>query len=161
RVLRCRIRPIFIFPAAWGVLENIMKTRLRSMVLIVALISACSYPPSVNNSSTAPASGDWAVVRVEADPGVLNPIILTSATANYIALGALGSMISEQLLRYDPQTGNPTLPGLATAYPEISADHLVYTFTIRDGVKWHDGRPFSAEDVLFTVKAGMLTSVDS
>ena len=47
------------------------------------------------------------------------------------------------------------------SYPEISQDHRVYTFSIRDGVRWHDGHPFSAEDVLFTVKAAMVPSVDA
>jgi len=36
-------------------------------------------------------------------------------------------------LTYDELTGKPTSPGLATGYPEISEDHLSYTFTIRDG----------------------------
>jgi peptide/nickel transport system substrate-binding protein len=127
------------------------------------VFSGCSTPrPAAEKSAgTATAGGNWVVVRLESDPDVLNPIISTTATANYIAVGALGSMISEQLLRNDSKSGKPTDPGLAMAYPEVSADHLVYTFTIRDGVKWHDGRPFSAEDVLFTIKAGMVPSVDA
>lgn len=40
-------------------------------------------------------------------------------------------------------------PGLATDW-EVSPDGLTWTFTIRDGVKWHDGEPFTAEDVKFT-----------
>ncbi len=95
------------------------------------------------------------------DPDVLNPIISTSASANYIMVGARGSMIEEQLLQYNSETGKPTEPGLATRYPEISQDHRLYTFTIRTGLKWHDGYPFSAEDVLFTVKAAMVPAVDA
>ena len=34
---------------------------------------------------------------------------------------------------------------------EISADRLTYTFTLRDGLKWHDGQPFTAKDVLCTI----------
>jgi peptide/nickel transport system substrate-binding protein len=45
--------------------------------------------------------------------------------------------------------------------PEISADRLMYTFKVRDGVKWHDGQPFTPEDVLFTFKATMCPAVDS
>jgi len=45
-------------------------------------------------------------------------------------------------------TGNP-LPWLATAY-EKSPDGKKWTFTLRDGVKWQDGAPFDADDVVFT-----------
>ena len=33
---------------------------------------------------------------------------------------------------------------------EISKDGLVITFHLRKGVRWHDGRPFTAADVLYT-----------
>lgn len=55
--------------------------------------------------------------------------------------------IYEGLLRYntdlDPQ------PGLAESW-DISDDGLTYTFTLHDGVTWHDGEPFTAEDVVFS-----------
>ena len=41
------------------------------------------------------------------------------------------------------------IPGLATSW-EISDDGLTYTFTTREGVTFHDGEPFSAEDVAAT-----------
>lgn len=57
--------------------------------------------------------------------------------------------IYEGLLTYDfdlkPQ------PGLAKSW-EISPDGLVYTFHLQDGVKWHDGQPFTSEDVRFSLQ---------
>lgn len=41
------------------------------------------------------------------------------------------------------------MPWLATSYRQ-SPNNLVYTFELRDGLKWHDGRPLTAEDVAFT-----------
>lgn len=41
------------------------------------------------------------------------------------------------------------LPWLASRF-EQSSDGLVYTFELRDGIRWHDGRPLTAEDVAFT-----------
>ena len=41
------------------------------------------------------------------------------------------------------------MPWLATAW-DRSADGTQYTFTLRDGVKWQDGQPFTADDVVFT-----------
>ena len=45
--------------------------------------------------------------------------------------------------------GTTILPDLATDW-EISSDARQFTFTLRDGVKWHDGEDFTADDVVFT-----------
>jgi ABC-type transport system substrate-binding protein len=42
------------------------------------------------------------------------------------------------------------VPDLADTW-EVSPDGLVYTFKLHEGVKWHDGEPFTAADVLFTI----------
>jgi peptide/nickel transport system substrate-binding protein len=52
------------------------------------------------------------------------------------------------LLRDGPD-GRPE-PDLA-ALPEVSADGLVYTFRLREGLTWHDGAPLTSSDVLFTI----------
>ncbi|HVL55544.1 MAG TPA: ABC transporter substrate-binding protein [Burkholderiaceae bacterium] len=58
-----------------------------------------------------------------------------------------GTKIFESLLTYDfnlqPQ------PSLAESW-QISPDGLKYTFKLRRDVKWHDGKPFTADDVVFT-----------
>ena len=46
------------------------------------------------------------------------------------------------------------VPGLAERW-EYDEETFTYTFHIRDGVKWHDGEPFTAEDVKFTIEAIM------
>src|SRR5215471_7497447 len=139
-----------------------MSKRVTLLFAIALALSACSRSTSAGDGSvTNTRSENSVTVRLDGEPDLLNPIISTSPISNYVVVAPSGSMIFETLLRDDPQTGRPTLPGLATGYPEISADHLVYTFTLRDGVKWQDGRPFSAADVLFTMKAAMLSSVDA
>ena len=35
---------------------------------------------------------------------------------------------------------------------EVSADKLTYTFTLRDGLKWHDGQPVTAEDCVASIR---------
>lgn len=57
------------------------------------------------------------------------------------------SLVYSGLLRYDDR--RELISDLATRY-EISSDQLTYTFYLRNDVKWHDGEPFSADDVLFT-----------
>ena len=47
------------------------------------------------------------------------------------------------------------VPDLAESY-EISSDGLTYTFHLREGVTWHDGMPFTANDVSFSFHAALL-----
>ena len=58
-----------------------------------------------------------------------------------------GGQIYESLLTYGFDMS--PLPSLARSW-EISEDGLTYTFHLHEGVKWHDGTDFSADDVLFT-----------
>ena len=46
------------------------------------------------------------------------------------------------------------VPGLAESW-DYDEDTYTYTFHIRDGIKWHDGEPFTADDVKFTIEAIM------
>ncbi len=57
------------------------------------------------------------------------------------------------------------VPSLATEVPTvdnggISRDGLRYAFKLRRGVKWHDGKPFTAADVAFTYQTVMNPAVD-
>lgn len=46
-----------------------------------------------------------------------------------------------------------TIPGLAESW-KSSADGRTYTYTLREGLKWSDGRPLTAEDIAYTVNRG-------
>ncbi|EHP43683.1 peptide ABC transporter substrate-binding protein [Cupriavidus basilensis OR16] len=56
--------------------------------------------------------------------------------------------IYESLLTWTPDM--KPKPGLARSWT-ISPDGKVYTFELQPNVKWHDGKPFSADDVVFSV----------
>jgi peptide/nickel transport system substrate-binding protein len=62
----------------------------------------------------------------------------------------LTSLVFDGLIRLD-QSGRP-LPALATEW-EVSEDGTVYEFRLRDDVRWHDGAPFTADDVAFTLQS--------
>src|SRR5690554_4602191 len=57
--------------------------------------------------------------------------------------------IFDTLVEFDLETYE-LVPGLATSW-DISDDGLTYTFHLREGVTWHDGTPFTAADVEFTL----------
>ena len=61
----------------------------------------------------------------------------------------VGSKIYEGLISLTPKL--EPIPRLAQSWT-ISPDGKVYTFKLRPGVKWHDGKPFTSADVLFSFK---------
>ena len=63
------------------------------------------------------------------------------------AMGVL-DFIYERLMYFNPISGILE-PQIATGY-EWSDNYMTLTFTIRDGNRWHDGRPVTADDVVFT-----------
>nr|MBN1228301.1 peptide ABC transporter substrate-binding protein [Anaerolineae bacterium] len=76
-------------------------------------------------------------------PSLVNPLLAASqADKDLVALVFSG------LTRLDSY-GQP-VPDLATGW-EVSSDGLTYLFTLRTDVTWHDGTPFTADDVAFTM----------
>lgn len=60
----------------------------------------------------------------------------------------MSGIMYDGLLSSDPMTGQPT-PKLAKSF-SISSDETTYTIKLRHGIKWSDGKPITADDVIFT-----------
>ena len=129
-----------------------MRSKSRFLAIMAALvmtIAACapaSGPSPVGGTSPAAAQPKWGgtlVVGVYTDPKFLNSNYDFDGQAYYQNSNILSKVVS-----YDYRTG--TLhPDLATKW-DVSADGLTYTFALREGVKWHDGKPFTSADVKWT-----------
>ncbi|MDD5066953.1 MAG: peptide-binding protein [bacterium] len=89
------------------------------------------------------SAGDMLIYSMRSEPTTLNPI---TATDTYESI--INSFIYEALIERDPVTFE-WKPLLAHKW-EISQDKLKYKFYLRKGIKWHDGREFTAADVLFS-----------
>ncbi|MBU0723615.1 MAG: ABC transporter substrate-binding protein [Alphaproteobacteria bacterium] len=75
---------------------------------------------------------------------VLDPIMTTAYTAR-----DHGYMIFDTLLALDEK--QQIKPQMLEGW-KISDDGLTYSFTLRDGLKWHDGTPVTAEDCIASIK---------
>ncbi|MDH4207678.1 MAG: ABC transporter substrate-binding protein [Anaerolineae bacterium] len=64
--------------------------------------------------------------------------------------------VYEPLIFYDREAVNEFVPLLAITMPEISPDHTVYTFTVRQGVQFHEGGSLTASDVAYSFWRWML-----
>ncbi|AGT07328.1 ABC transporter substrate-binding protein [Paracoccus aminophilus] len=88
--------------------------------------------------------GGTAVIALSSEPPVISAL---GHTAYYTVF--VSGKTNEGLLAYDFDL--TPKPQLATEW-KVSDDGLRYDFTLRDGVKWHDGTPFTSKDVAFSLK---------
>jgi len=101
--------------------------------------------PSVD--TTGAVTGDWVIHRELADPQKLNPITVQDATGQEYSL-----YIFEKLLFAADRTTMDPIPWLAEALPEISPDHLIYTFKLKKNITFSNGKPLTGDDVIFSFK---------
>lgn len=99
--------------------------------------------PGTALAAEAPVRGGHLVVGANPEPTTLTSAI-TSAGPTQLVSGK----IFDGLLTYD-LAGKP-LPQLATAW-RVSPDGRTISFTLRPNVRWHDGHPFTSEDVAFSL----------
>lgn len=76
-------------------------------------------------------------------PKTFNPFNTKDATS-----ATMADMMFDGLVSSTPDTGE-VIPKLAKSF-EISPDGKIYTFHLRHGIKWSDGKPITADDVVFT-----------
>lgn len=104
------------------------------------------FHPS-REASTTPKRGGEVVVAVPALPPSLNAMLESSGVARAVLYEA-----HESLLRRNWETWELE-PALAKSFERArDGEKLVFTFELREGVSWHDGHPFDARDVLFSLE---------
>jgi peptide/nickel transport system substrate-binding protein len=90
------------------------------------------------------ASGKTLRVSLHSDLKIVDPVWTTALiTVNH------GYMIYDTLFALDEKLA--VRPQMVDRY-ETSADKLTWTFTLRDGLEWHDGAPVTAEDCIASLK---------
>lgn len=131
-----------------------MKTwKLASIIfLIFTLLVGCSSKESskpedngVDNGNETVKDGGSLTIASTSEPGNLNPVIWATTSDTNVT-----HMIFDSLVIPDEEL--KMIGSLADDW-EISEDGKSYTFKLKEGVKWHDGKPFTAEDVKFTFTA--------
>lgn len=126
-------------------------TFILGIILAAALLVAgCGNKQEGGN---APAKqeikqGGQLVYGSMQEPNTLNPLL-----SDLLSTAEVGSLIFSGLVVTDEK--GAWQPDLAAEVPSlqnggISRDGLTITYRLRQGVTWHDGRPFTAEDVRFT-----------
>ena len=109
-----------------------------SRILLVTLLAAMAC----KGGESSPSRHTLIDSRDTYDPRSLDPALSTDTPTGR----AVGYMF-DGLVRFTPDA--QVVPGLAKTW-DVSTDGKTYTFHLRTGVKFHDGRPFSAKNVVST-----------
>src|SRR3954471_6383244 len=120
------------------------RIRVIAVVAAVGLLAVACTSSSGKSSSSGKVGG---VLTISNEQGGLwtcgfNPF---NPAVQFLSVGT----VYEPLVFVNALKSGAASPWLASAY-QWSNDSKTLTFTIRDGVKWTDGQPLTAADVVFT-----------
>ncbi len=115
----------------------------KGLLLFTALGMVLSLALPVGEAFGEPKRGGTLTMATRKDVSTMNPLVRTMSTDQSIR-----DLIYEALLFLD-ETG-AIKPQLAESY-EISQDGKVYTFRLRQGVKFHNGQEMTAEDAKYAI----------
>src|SRR5918911_94638 len=130
--------------------HSLMSRRgfLRTLGLVAAAKPTEAPKPAQQAPAPAKPSGTL-VAGWDSDPGALDNNVDRGAVTR-----TLLHMVYDRLVERDISVKadfQPFAPGLATSW-EVSPDAKVYTFKLRQGVKFHDGTDFNAEAIKFNIE---------
>ncbi|MPY80599.1 MAG: hypothetical protein GEV04_19550 [Actinophytocola sp.] len=115
---------------------------------LALLASACAEQAPSGEPAAEPVKGGTLVVAISEDPELLNPAVTTSGAAH-----TASELLYNGLVGLNAQ-GEPQ-PELAESW-QVDDDGARYTFQLRDDVTWHDGEPFTSNDVKFAFEEVLL-----
>ena len=125
----------------------------RALLALSLLLTACQSGPAPENATPIPTPPaprarhpQHLVTAAITDPKTFNPIVAADAASRAAVYD-----IFDTLLRLDPRTGEMQ-PALAERWT-LDEPGTTLELTLRDGVRWHDGQPLTADDVAFTFAA--------
>src|SRR5262245_11903141 len=110
-----------------------------AIAVLLTLFAASAMPVGAQ-----PRSGGTLTIVQGAEPAALVSGVNTSTF-----IGTVSTKIHEGLLDYDFDL--KPRPALAESW-SVAPDGKTYTFKLRRGVTWHDGKPFTAADVKFSLE---------
>jgi peptide/nickel transport system substrate-binding protein len=115
---------------------------LNAATILALTAVAASAPAQTVGADPAPGGILKATLQSE-------PVTLNSGINPTMYIGEVGGKIQEGLISFDADL--KPIPALATKW-EVAPDGKTVSFDLRKGVKWHDGKDFTAADVEFTLK---------
>jgi peptide/nickel transport system substrate-binding protein len=125
------------------------------ILLAPALLSQSPVTPEVMVSSSAPGhSGGKLIIGLRSEPRTFNP----ATAVDQVSVGIISRTMAD-LIHINRAT-QKTEPALAKSWT-VSKDGTVFTLKLRRGIRFSDGYPFDADDVIFSFKVYLDEKVHS
>ena len=121
-----------------------------SLLMSVSILAGCGQKSPADQRKK---NGEIAVGIAQDLGSSLDPRSLASAGAREVLFNVFEGL-------YKPTASGDFAPALASDY-KVSEDGRTYTFTLREGVKFHNGKTMTADDVVYTFKSYAESSTDS
>jgi peptide/nickel transport system substrate-binding protein len=132
---------LYLVIAAFTVLATILSSCAAPAQPTPAPAAPAKVAAPTAPAAAAPAAKNTFIFGSQGEPVCLDPAIVTDGISAHVI-----NQIYEGLVKFDGATTN-VIPSLAEKW-DTSADGKVWTFTLRKGVKFHDGTPFNAQAVV-------------
>lgn len=117
---------------------KLFPLKLVLLVMAFTLAKGCQ-----EKGKATKANGDSITINLGSEPAGIHPFTSTDAYARRLQTYTLDAMAVRDL------DTNEWRPALAESW-ETSADHKSFTFKLREGLVWSDGKPITTEDVKFS-----------
>src|SRR5262245_50314908 len=116
---------------------------MKYVFTLALILSSILTDQFLQAASSQPKRGGTLTLAVSKELALMNPLVNTSSTESRIR-----ELMFEPLLGRDAK--GAIQPRLAESW-EVSKDGKIYTFHLRKGVKFHNGKEMAAEDIKFAI----------
>lgn len=128
----------------------------KKILLVLSLVICTALTACFGGNGTGKGSSsgkkDSIVVGIQNDLDSLDPHLAETAGTREVLYNVFEGLVK-------PDKNGDMVPAVASDY-DVSEDAKVYTFTLREGVKFHNGKEVTAEDIKYSIErnAGLLES---
>lgn len=116
-----------------------------ALILLISSLFSLGWRFYIKNSIEVQAYGGSYTEGLIGSKNLINPILATNDVDRDLI-----KLIFSGLMKYDEK--GELIPDLARSYT-IDAEQKTYTFELRENLRWHDGEPLTADDVMFTINS--------
>ena len=115
----------------------------RSMTLMLSVLTIMTMLATYSSGALAAQTAGGKILRISQSAGaVIDPGTITDFSSSIAVVNMYDSLVY-------PDLDNNIVPSAAESW-EVSDDGLVYTFKLKQGIKFHDGSDLTSSDVVFS-----------